>query len=159
MRPLVVLLTFLFAAPAGAEDKPSAKLDKPADARRAALVKAGYTAVPMTLDAQWLSLSVNGSVGQERASFLISGGTPDTVLDMKLAKRLNLPLGPEVAFGAGNGFAQLAARQMFAPGSLSAATIPAKTGPTSPEWSPISPANPARRKACSATIFSMPGAS
>ena len=112
MRPLVVLLTLLFAAPVRAQDKPA----DPADARRAALVKAGYTAVPLTLESTWLSLSANGTVGRERAKFLISGGTPDTVLDMKLAKRLNLPLGPEVAFGVGNGFAQLAARQMFAPG-------------------------------------------
>src|SRR6185437_573036 len=89
MRPFVVLFAFFFAAPIRADDKPAT----PADARRAALVKAGYTAVPMMLDAHWLSLAVHGSVGQEKARLLISGGTPDTVLDMKLAKRLNLPLG------------------------------------------------------------------
>jgi hypothetical protein len=70
---LVVLLTFFLATPVGAEDKPAAK---PADARRAALVRAGYTPVPLALDPRHrqLRVFVDGAVGPEKVKFFLDSG-------------------------------------------------------------------------------------
>ena len=101
IRLLVVLLTFFLAPPAGAEDKPSAK---PADTRRAALVQAGYTHVPLALDPRCWFLYVDGAVGPEKVKFFLDSGSQVTELDLKLAKRLKLELGEEVAsVGLGGG--------------------------------------------------------
>jgi predicted aspartyl protease len=93
-RCLVVLLTFFIAPPLGAEDKPSAK---PRDTRRAAMVRAGYTPVPLVTDSHPGYFYVNGSVGREKAKFLLDSGCQVTEIDMKLAERLKLKLGETVA--------------------------------------------------------------
>jgi predicted aspartyl protease len=110
-RQLVVVLTFFLATPVGAKDKPSAH---PVDARRAALVKAGYTAVPLTLDSRHLILDVNGAVGPEKVRFILDSGALGTFLDLKLAKRLKLDLGPAVAPDGLGG--RLISRQTRVPG-------------------------------------------
>ena len=83
IRLLVVLLTFFLAPPVGAEDKPPAK---PVDARRDALVQAGYTHVPLTLYSRLLRpgvpvptallFYVDGAVGleNEKVKFVLDSG-------------------------------------------------------------------------------------
>ena len=89
----VVLLTVILGRPVGAEDKPPAKAT---DARRPALVRAGYTPVPLTVG-PWGNLVpyVEGTVGTEKARFLLDSGCRETVLDLAVAKRLKLKLGQE----------------------------------------------------------------
>jgi hypothetical protein len=92
---LFVLFMLFLAPPVGAQDKPPAK---PGDARRAALIKAGYTAIPLTLDPLGTIFVVDGAVGPKKVKFdLDSGSIGDTILDLKLAKRLKLKLGEEAA--------------------------------------------------------------
>lgn len=95
LRPLIALLALSLALPISAADP------TPADARRAALVKAGYTPIPLTVDRQ-LFLNVEGKVGPEKVRFQLDSGSDDTMLDLSVAKRLNLKLGEEVpSIGAG----------------------------------------------------------
>src|SRR6185437_7032047 len=94
MRLFVVLLTFIIALPVDAEDKPSSK---PADAPRAALVRAGYTAVPLTVGPEDLLFCVEGRVGAEKVRFLLDSGAGQTVLDLAVAKQLKLELGEGAA--------------------------------------------------------------
>ena len=94
---LVVLCCFFFAPPARGAD-PSPKT--PADARRAALEKAGYTHVPLRLEK--LYFYVEGTIGTERVKFLLDSGSQRTSLDVKLAGKLRLDLGNETtAVGVG----------------------------------------------------------
>ena len=94
---LVVLCCFFFAPPARGAD-PSPKT--PADARRAALEKAGYTHVPLRLEK--LYFYVEGTIGTERVKFLLDSGSQRTSLDVKLAGKLRLELGNETtAVGVG----------------------------------------------------------
>jgi hypothetical protein len=83
MRLLVAPLAFFLVPPLGAADKP-------AEARRAALVRAGYTPVHLTFDSRHLGFDVNGSIGPEKVKFVLNSGSPETVLDMSLANRLKL---------------------------------------------------------------------
>ena len=94
IRSLVIVLAFFIVPCVRAGDKPSAR---PADARRAALVAAGYTHVPLGLDPLNRSFYVDGAVGQEKEKFLLDSGSMNTSLDLKLAKRLKLKLGEEAA--------------------------------------------------------------
>lgn len=132
-RWLVVLLTFFLAAPAGADDKlPVKPADKPpvkpGEARRTALVQAGYTLVPLTLKpgqlppgvppvpiAESLGLYVDGAVGPEKVRFLLDSGA-ETMLDLKLAKRLKLELGAEVPSAGVGG--RSAGRPTIVPGLM-----------------------------------------
>ncbi|MBX9585220.1 MAG: aspartyl protease family protein [Gemmataceae bacterium] len=102
-RPLlVVLVAVLLGPPVRAEDKPA---PKPDDARRAALLKAGYVAVPLALDPNAI-VSVVCTVGTEKVKFLVDTGRPDTLLDLKVAKRLKLELGrKDRGGGLGGNFA------------------------------------------------------
>ena len=78
LRPMhrwfVVLLSFFLALPVGAEDKPPAQPANPSDARRAALVRAGYTHVPLTPDPRQLSFFVDGAIGPEKMKFSSTAG-------------------------------------------------------------------------------------
>jgi hypothetical protein len=91
-RQLVVVLTFFLATPVGAADKPSAQ---PSDARRAALVKAGYTPVPLMLKPGPFFIFVDGTVDSAKTKFFLDSGLPETMIDLKLAKQLKLALGAE----------------------------------------------------------------
>ena len=120
MRLLVVLLTFYLAPPAGAKDKPPAK---PGEGRRAALVKAGYTHVPLSLKttgpdpaALYLNSFVDGAVGSEKVKFFLDSGLGYTFLDLNLARRMKMKLSEEVATtGVGPG---LFSRRMEVPGLM-----------------------------------------
>ena len=90
---LIVFSTFFFAPPVGAQDKPPAKTG---DARRAALIAAGYTPVPLAPDPRRVMFFVDGAVGPEKGKFLLDTGFTQTILDLKLVERLNLKLGKEV---------------------------------------------------------------
>lgn len=103
----VVLLTFFLAPHVWAEDKPPVK---PADARRDALVQAGYTPVPIAFIPGTGHCYANSAVGPEKAKFLLSSASQDTLIDLKLAKRLNLQLGEEVASIGEGGGAQVGRR-------------------------------------------------
>jgi predicted aspartyl protease len=113
IRLLVVLLTFFLAPRVGAADKPSAR---PADARRAALVRAGYTPVPLALDPRRLSFFVDGAVGPEKVKFFLDSGFRETVLDLTLARRLKLELGADVAMTGMGGV--LVGRRTYVPGLM-----------------------------------------
>ena len=108
---LVVLLTFFFAPPVGAQDKPPAK---PGDARRAALIRAGYTPVPLSPDPRRLMFFVDGAVGPEKGKFLLDSGSTVTMLDLKLATRLKLKLGEEAPCVGLDG--KQVGRQTYVPG-------------------------------------------
>ncbi len=98
---LLVLLAFSFIAPVNADDKPAAK---PTDVRKAALLKAGYTAVPLSDGPKRdLKFYVDGIVGAEKVRFLLDSGDMDSAeIELAVAKRLKLMLGEEVAgLGAG----------------------------------------------------------
>ena len=116
MRQLVVLMAVFLAPPVGAEDKPTAKPANPSDARRAALVRAGYTHVPLTPDPRQLSFFVDGAIGPEKTKFLLDSGSMNTSLDLKLAKRLKLKLGEEAASVGLDG--KLAGRRTYVPGLM-----------------------------------------
>ncbi|QJW96387.1 pepsin/retropepsin-like aspartic protease family protein [Frigoriglobus tundricola] len=111
----VVLLAGLLAPPVGAEDRPPAKPAAPADARRAALARAGYTHVPLALDPRRLGLFVDGAVGAEKVKFFLDSGFRETFLDLKLAKRLKLELGAEAA-SVGVGAERLVGRRTYVSG-------------------------------------------
>lgn len=78
--------------PARAVDKPA---PKPDDARRTALVKAGYTAVPLTYDPKNLNFFADGKVDTEKVNLFVDSGFGQTVIDTKVAKALKLELGEE----------------------------------------------------------------
>ena len=91
LRPLLVAFVAAFFVPDGrAADKPPGKPD---DARRAALLKAGYTAVPLIFDPQDLFFYVDGTAGTERVTFFLDSGQNATVLADKVAKKLKLQPG------------------------------------------------------------------
>lgn len=92
VRSLGLLLIFL-AAPVGAADKPSVKAK---DTRKAALLRAGYTPVPITIDPVMMMAYVDGAVGPEKVRFRLYNGSSATMLEMAVAKRLNLELGEKV---------------------------------------------------------------
>jgi uncharacterized protein (TIGR03067 family) len=112
-RWLVVLLTFFLAQPVGAEDKPP---EKPADARRAALVRAGYSHVPLTFDPLRMGFFVDGAVGPEKVKLLLDSGSGDTLLDLKLATRLKLKIGEEKATTGLGG--SMVGRRTYVPGLM-----------------------------------------
>lgn len=97
--PVRLLLVALAAAalgpPAGAEDKPA---PAPADARRAALLNAGYTAVPL-VDHTFgpgggaTLFAVECGLGGEKAKFVLNTEPGHSQIDPKLAKKLKLELG------------------------------------------------------------------
>jgi uncharacterized protein (TIGR03067 family) len=89
---LVALSAALLGSPVRAEDKPAAKPEHP---RRAALVKAGYTAVPITYDPKNLFFFADGAIESEKVKFLLDSGARETVIDVKLAKAAKLELGAE----------------------------------------------------------------
>ncbi len=101
VRHILVLGLLVLAAPAGAVDK---QLVKPADARRDALVKAGYTAIPLTVSPE-LRLYVEGAIGSEKVRFKLCSGESMTVIDFSVARRLGLPLGEAVPRGMGSSYA------------------------------------------------------
>jgi hypothetical protein len=112
MRLIIALLAAAVAAPVGAEDKPPAK---PGGARQAALVRTGYTPVPLTIGT-WgdFMLYVAGTVGAEKVKFMLDSGCGETVLDLAVAKGLKLKLGDEAAsVGAGG---RWAGRRVVFPG-------------------------------------------
>lgn len=89
---------------------PAAKADPGSvDARRAALLKAGYTAVPLTYDPKNMSFYTDGAVAAEKAEkvkFFVDSGVRETVIDLKVAKALKLELGKEsVSQGIGGKWA------------------------------------------------------
>lgn len=96
--PVRLLVVALAAAalgpPARAEDKPPAKPD---DARRAALVKAGYTAVPLVQHTFGPGggatlFAVECNVGTEKTKFVINTEPGNSSIDAKLARKLKLEL-------------------------------------------------------------------
>ena len=91
---LLFIALFAVASPARAGDKP---LPKPDDARRAALLKAGYTAVPLTFDPKNFCFYVDGALETEKVKIFIDSGCLATVIDTKVAKALKLKLGKESA--------------------------------------------------------------
>lgn len=116
MRRLVLLSTFFLAAPVGADDKPPAKPAKPADARRAALVLAGYTRIPLTINPLRMGFFVDGAVGPEKVKLLLDSGSGDTLLDLKLATRLKLKMGEETATTGLGG--SMVGRRTYVPGLM-----------------------------------------
>lgn len=89
---LVALATVALGPPVPAEDKPAAKPDDP---RRAALEKAGYTAVPLTYDPKNLGFFVAGTIEGEKVKFQLDSGARTTAIDLKVAKAAKLELGAE----------------------------------------------------------------
>jgi len=98
LRLLVVLFALFLAPPAvGADDKPPAKPEKPGDARRAALERAGYTPVPLAVEPRHLAFSGDAVIGTEKVKFDLDSGATWSSIDLKLATRLKLKLGGEAA--------------------------------------------------------------
>lgn len=93
IRLLFVALAAALGSPVRAEDKPSAKPD---DARRAVLLKAGYTAIPLTFDPKDLCFYADGSIDTEKVKLFVDSEFRETVIDLKVAKALKLELGEEV---------------------------------------------------------------
>lgn len=97
IRCPVILSVILFVdlgSTAYAEDKPAAKPDDP---RRAALLKAGYTAVPLTYDPKNLCFFADGTIETEKVKFFVDSGARVTMIDAKVAKAAKLELGAETA--------------------------------------------------------------
>ena len=87
------LLVIAAVASRGAtEGKPA---PEPNDPRRAALLKAGYTEVPLTSDPKNLNVFVGGAIESEKVKFQLDSGARETAIDVKLAKAAKLTLGAE----------------------------------------------------------------
>ena len=92
-RLVAGLLVVAAAASRGAsQDKPA---PEPNDPRRSVLIKAGYTAVPLTYNPKNFCFFVDGAIDTEKVKFFIDSGFGQTVIDTKVAKALKLELGKE----------------------------------------------------------------
>jgi len=89
---LLGVLSIVVIPPGMAQDKPVSHAD---DARRAALLKAGYTAVSLTYDPKNLNFFVGGAIESEKVKFQLDRGARETAIDLKAAKTLKLELGAE----------------------------------------------------------------
>jgi predicted aspartyl protease len=94
LRGIICVLLFAWAAPLGlSQDKPT----HTNDARRAALLKAGYTAVPLAYYPKSLQFFTDGTIETEKVKFLLDSGARLTAIDAKLAKAAKLELGAETS--------------------------------------------------------------
>lgn len=93
-HPLRWLLTALLAGVAVQSGRAD---DKPDDPRRAALLKAGYTAVPLTYEPKNLCFFVDGTIEAEKVKFFVDSGARVTAIDAKVAKAAKLELGEETS--------------------------------------------------------------
>ncbi|MBX9627525.1 MAG: hypothetical protein K2X82_27235 [Gemmataceae bacterium] len=95
-RFVAVFAAVLIGPAVRAEDKPAAKPD---DARRAALLKAGYVAVPLI--AEESRFVVECRIGEVKGRFLIDTGMDYTALDNRFEKRAGVEdVGEPVRAGA-----------------------------------------------------------
>lgn len=100
LRSLGAACAALFASTAVAADKPA---PKPADPRCEALLKAGYTAVPLTYDDG--QLVAEGQVLTEKGKFLVNTGTHLPLIERKVARKLKLEFGDRVPTAGSGGSA------------------------------------------------------